>query len=150
MCGDLDLSGWPLYHCITAPLPPPSSLLPQPHPCCSEICTPIKRYCCLWCAGQTKQHSAEFAYLSAFSNVKAVWNKLSEEYPENLLLDRQMHSVPPGFLLYRRLPFPPLQSHHILTAVYSFLFFPLFHHFSVSVNPYRLDFTLQPLWSHRG
>lgn len=25
------------------------SLLPQPHPCCSEICTPIKRYCCLWC-----------------------------------------------------------------------------------------------------
>ncbi len=25
------------------------SLLPQPHPCCSEICMPIKRYCCLWC-----------------------------------------------------------------------------------------------------
>lgn len=27
------------------------SLLPQPHPCCSEICTPIKRYRCLWRRG---------------------------------------------------------------------------------------------------
>lgn len=24
-CGDLDLSGWPLYRCITAPLPPPAA-----------------------------------------------------------------------------------------------------------------------------
>lgn len=26
-----------------------SSLLPEPHPCCSVICTPIKKYCSVWC-----------------------------------------------------------------------------------------------------
>lgn len=38
---------YPAGLCITASQH--LSLLPQPHPCCSEICTPIKRYCCLWC-----------------------------------------------------------------------------------------------------
>lgn len=46
------------------------SLLPQPHPCCSKICTAIKRYCSVRC--RTDQHFAEFAHLSAFSNVNAV------------------------------------------------------------------------------
>lgn len=47
------------------------SLLPQPHPCCSENCIPINRYHCLRC-GVREATSCWICLSVCLSNVKAV------------------------------------------------------------------------------
>lgn len=147
MCGDLDLSGWPLYHCITAP--PPSSLS-LTHAAVKSV-HPL-RGIAVCGAGQGKQHPAEFAYLSAFSNVKAVWNKLSQEYPKNLLLDRQVDRDNVCLLRFFSIDISCFLLCSPTTSLLLFTsFFPLsFSSPSMSLNLYHLDFTLWPHWNQEG
>lgn len=62
------------------------SLLPQPHPCCSEICTPIKRYRCLRC----REDRAAFCWSVCFFRHKGILDGQSRKCPVNELLDGQM------------------------------------------------------------
>lgn len=95
------------------------SLLPQPHPCCSEIYTlhPLRGIAV--CAGQTKQHSVEFDYLSAFSNAKS--------YEQSVILI--------SLRIHKSLIF----FHHILITLPYLFLFPAFPPFLSKFLPSWFD-----------
>lgn len=138
--------------------PPPSSSSRSLTHAAVRSARPLRAIAVSGAGGRQKQRSAEFAHLSASSNVKAGarggWGchrNILQMCQTDRQTDGQSASCADVSCFLRR---SPTTSFMLFT---SFCFpslppFPLSLSPSllVSVNPHHLDFTLQPLWSQRG